>query len=227
MSKIIGYRRVSTTKQEKSGLGLEAQTKIISDYAAKTSSQLLKCYLDIDSGKINDRTELTKALAHAKATRAILVVGVLDRISRNSLFINQLLESGVDFVDASSPNDTPFITRIKAALAQEEREKISQRTKLALAAAKARGVLLGGRRHNARKDHLSAAGRIGGAKSAVVRRQRAIDTYGFLVPQIKQLRTDNHTFEQIANHLNQSDYRTTRGGKFTPMAVLRILKQTA
>ena len=122
---IIGYLRVSTKKQGDSGLGLEAQKAAVEAYARQDGAKVGAWYTEIETGKRNDRPELARALAHARRSRAVLAVGVLDRIGRNSYFINKLLETGVDFVDCQAPNDSPFVTRIKAAVAQEELEKIS------------------------------------------------------------------------------------------------------
>jgi DNA invertase Pin-like site-specific DNA recombinase len=146
MPDIIGYYRVSTVGQGESGLGLEAQKAAVQAYARQINGRIRAEYVEVESGKRNDRPELAKALAHARRSKAVLAVGVLDRLSRNSYLINQLLETKVDFVDCQAPHDPPMVTRIKAALAQDELEKISKRTRDALNACKARGMLLGSAR---------------------------------------------------------------------------------
>ncbi len=179
---IIGYRRVSTQQQGKSGLGLEAQDDGLQQYAKLTGGKLLRVYTEIETGGRNGRPELAKAQAHAKRAGAVLAVAVLDRLSRNSFFINELLESGVDFVDCQSPHDTPFITRIKAAVAQEELEKISQRTKAALAAYKARGGKLGAARPECRNNLTATARRKGAAAGAIVTAANARAAYADIAP---------------------------------------------
>ena len=146
MPDIIGYYRVSTVGQGESGLGLEAQKAAVQAYARQINGRIRAEYVEVESGKRNDRPELAKALAHARRSKAVLAVGVLDRLSRNSYLINQLLETKVDFVDCQAPHDPPMVVRIKAALAQDELEKISRRTRDALKACKARGTLLGSAR---------------------------------------------------------------------------------
>ena len=141
--KFIGYLRVSTEKQGQSGLGLDAQRKAIEDYLNGGRWELLAEYVEIESGKRSDRPELAKALAHSKATGATLVIAKLDRLSRNVAFISNLMESGVEFVAADMPMANRLTVHVLAAVAEHEREMISQRTSAALAAAKARGAKLG------------------------------------------------------------------------------------
>ena len=141
--KFIGYLRVSTEKQGQSGLGLDAQRKAIEDYLNGGKWELLAEYVEIESGKRSDRPELAKALAHSKATGATLVIAKLDRLSRNVAFISNLMESGVEFVAADMPMANRLTVHVLAAVAEHEREMISQRTSAALAAAKARGAKLG------------------------------------------------------------------------------------
>jgi DNA invertase Pin-like site-specific DNA recombinase len=146
MPDIIGYYRVSTQDQGESGLGLEAQKAAVVAYSRQVNGRIRGEYVEVESGKRNNRPELARALAHARRSKAVLAVGVLDRLSRNSYLINQLLETKVDFVDCQAPHDPPMVTRIKAALAQDEVEKIAKRTRDALRAAKARGTVLGSAR---------------------------------------------------------------------------------
>src|SRR5258707_11131502 len=141
--KFIGYLRVSTEKQGQSGLGIEAQRKAIEHYLNGGRWELLAEYVEIESGRRSDRPELTKALAQSKATGATLVIAKLDRLSRNAAFISNLMESGVEFVAADMPMANRLTVHVLAAVAEHEREMISQRTTAALAAAKARGTKLG------------------------------------------------------------------------------------
>jgi DNA invertase Pin-like site-specific DNA recombinase len=141
--KFIAYYRVSTDRQGKSGLGLNAQRKAVEDYLNGGRWTLVNEFTEIESGKRNDRPKLEEALAACKKQKAKLVIAKLDRLSRNLAFIATLMESGVEFVAVDNPHATKLTIHILAAVYQHEREMISQRTKDALAAAKKRGQRLG------------------------------------------------------------------------------------
>lgn len=140
---IISYQRVSTDKQGNSGLGLEAQKAAITEYARRNDATVKQEFIEIESGKINERPKLSQALHHAKITGATLVIAKLDRLSRNAAFLLTLRDSGVKFVAADMPDANDLTVGILAVIAQHEREAISKRTKEALKAAKARGQRLG------------------------------------------------------------------------------------
>ena len=139
MPKYVAYYRVSTERQGKSGLGLAAQRRKASDFIDSTDT-LIAEFCDIQSGRDDDRTELQNALALAKRENAKLIIARLDRFSRRVSFIAQIMEQGIGLVCAEMPNASDFQLHIFAALAQEERRLISERTKAALAEAKRRGV---------------------------------------------------------------------------------------
>ena len=141
----IAYNRVSTEKQGRSGLGLEAQQAAAKAFVASrgASGKLLASYTEIESGKRVDRPELAKALEHARLTDGVLLIAKLDRLSRDAHFLLGLPKAGVRFTAADMPHADNFTVGIMALVAQKERESISERTKAALAAAKARGVKLG------------------------------------------------------------------------------------
>lgn len=139
----ITYLRVSTARQGASGLGLEGQREAVTTFAAGRRIAILDEYLEVESGKKNDRPALTAALAHAKREGAILLIAKLDRLARSVALISSLMEAGVDFRAADMPDANKFLLHIFAAVAEYEREQISARTKSALTAAKARGVRLG------------------------------------------------------------------------------------
>src|ERR1700755_90925 len=141
--KVVAYYRVCTAAQGRSGLGLEAQRSAVEGYCRGRDCQLLSEFTEVESGKRNDRPELAKALHHAKVTGATLVIAKLDRLSRNVAFLAALQESGTRFVCADMPEANERTIHIMAAVAQAERKMISQRTRDALAAAKARGAVLG------------------------------------------------------------------------------------
>src|SRR6516162_1518825 len=141
--KFVAYFRVSTDRQGKSGLGLEAQRETVMGYLNGGRWTLVGEFTEVESGKRADRPELEKALAACKRQKAKLVIAKLDRLSRNLAFIATLMESGVEFVAVDNPHANKLTVHILAAVAQHEREMIAQRTKDALQAAKARGVVLG------------------------------------------------------------------------------------
>src|SRR5882672_7409199 len=149
-SKFVAYLRVSTAKQGRSGLGLEAQRESVRQFVVSRSGKIIAPELvEVETGKRNDRPELGKALKRCRLTGATLVVAKLDRLSRNAAFLMTLRDSGVDFIAADLPEANTMTVGVMAVVAQHEREAISQRTKAALQAAKARGTKLGGRRTGA------------------------------------------------------------------------------
>jgi DNA invertase Pin-like site-specific DNA recombinase len=148
----VAYYRVSTGRQGHSGLGLDAQRKAVRDYlGGNPENQLVAEHTEIESGKRSDRPELQAALATCKRHKATLIIAKLDRLARNVAFIANLMESGVEFVAVDNPHASKLMLHMLAAFAEHEREQISSRTKVALAAAKARGVKLG------RHGHILAA----------------------------------------------------------------------
>ena len=138
----IAYFRVSTDRQGKSGLGLDAQQQAVRDFLAGRG-ELLNAFTEIESGRRNDRPQLAAALAACKKHKAVLLIAKLDRLARNVFFISGLMESGVEFIAVDMPEANRLTIHILAAVAEHEREMISQRTKAALHAAKARGTKLG------------------------------------------------------------------------------------
>src|SRR5215204_1635004 len=140
--RFVAYLRVSTARQGASGLGLDAQRTAVAEHV-NGHGALLREFIEIESGKRNDRPQLAAALAHAKATGATLIVAKLDRLARNVAFISALMESGVDFIAADMPMANRLTVHVLAAVAEHEAAMISARTKVALAAAKARGQKLG------------------------------------------------------------------------------------
>jgi DNA invertase Pin-like site-specific DNA recombinase len=215
MSKhFIAYYRVSTAKQGASGLGLEAQRHSVA--AFMHNGTLLAEYTEIESGKKNIRPQLQAAIDHAKRTNATLVIAKLDRLSRNVAFIFALRDSGVDFACADMPDANTLTIGIFAALAQHERELISQRTKDALAAKKARGFTLG------TLANLTEAGRSLGAQRTS-ENARANEANRRAKAMIQHLRTQNLTMRAIAAYLNDNGFRTVRGKTFYPATVRHLM----
>jgi DNA invertase Pin-like site-specific DNA recombinase len=143
MQRWVSYLRVSTEKQGASGLGLEAQRDAVTTFASSRRGEIIAEYVEVESGKKDDRPALARAIAHAKRVGATLLIAKLDRLARSVALISSLMETGVDFVAADMPDANRFVLHIMSAVAEYEREQISARTKAALAAAKARGVKLG------------------------------------------------------------------------------------
>jgi DNA invertase Pin-like site-specific DNA recombinase len=212
--KLVAYRRVSTDKQGKSGLGLEAQDAAIRAYAQRTHCTIVGEFLEVETGKRSDRPELVRAIACAKQHKAALIIAKLDRISRRVAFIANLMEAGVDFFSADSPDDEPFITHVKASFAEEEARKISQRTRAALAALKARGVKLG------KPENMTDEAR---AKGAAENRNQAVVAYALVNPLVRSWRADGLTLGAIAEKLNEGGYRTRGGTPWAAMQVKRVL----
>jgi len=143
--KWVAYYRVSTDRQGESGLGLDAQRKAVADYLNGGNWVLATAYTEVESGKrTNNRPQLAAALTTCKKLKAKLIVAKLDRLSRNVAFISTLMNSGVEFVAADMPHANKMTLQVLAVFAEHERDQISARTKQALAAAKERGVKLGG-----------------------------------------------------------------------------------
>lgn len=212
VTKIVAYYRVSTAKQGRSGLGLEAQRKAVADYVALHGAKIEDEFTEIESGKIKtgDRPQLKRAIAVARAKRAVLCVAKLDRVGRRAAdILNLLNDSKVKVVFADSPNASQLQIGILAVVAEEEARAISNRTKLALAACKARGIRLGnpyGARalKRYRVKHGNAPGCAGARKGAD---EFACDIRDFIKPYIINGMTDT----AIAEALNDDGIETRRG----------------
>jgi len=218
--KIVNYLRVSTRKQGSSGLGLDAQRSAIAAYAAQRHAKVVETFTEIESGKVNARPELLKALHLAKVTGATLVIAKLDRLSRNAAFLLTLRDSGVRFVAADMPDANDLTVGIMALVAQQEREAISKRTKEALGAAKARGVRLGN------PNGATALRRAGQGNSASVRAIQAhADDHALnLQPVITALAAEGITsLGTVADALNERGMLTPRGGRWHKSSVRNLL----
>jgi DNA invertase Pin-like site-specific DNA recombinase len=227
-TKVIAYYRVSTKKQGKSGLGLEGQKSAVADHIRQHGGKLVAEYMEVETGKRKDRPELLKATAHAKRSKARLVVAKLDRLARNVAFTSALMETNVDFVACDNPHANKFTIHILAAVAEHEAEQISQRTKAALAAARRRGVKLGSARpgHWEGRDHLRHAGLKKARKAAAeALRQGFQEEYVDLFPVVSGLRRKGESLQTIANELNDMGHTTRRGKPWNRMQVSRVLQR--
>jgi DNA invertase Pin-like site-specific DNA recombinase len=217
--KYVAYYRVSTGAQGRSGL--EAQREAVARYAG--TGEILAEYTEVESGKKSaNRPQLAAALQDAKRRRAILVIATLDRLARNLHFVTGLMESRVPFVAADAPDDEPFILHMRAAWAQEEARKISQRTKAALAAARARRTKLGGRRVSV--DRFAQIAKEGRLVSAKVRSAATIERRKDMAPVIEGLQAWGvGSLSKLAAALNERGIRAPRGGEWSPAQVRRVL----
>jgi DNA invertase Pin-like site-specific DNA recombinase len=220
--RIVAYERVSTARQGRSGLGLEAQRKAIDDFAASRSADVIARFTEIESGRNPDRPELGKALHLAKVTGATLVIAKLDRLSRNAAFLLALRDSGVSFLAADMPEANDLTIGIMALVAQQERDAISRRTKEALAAAKARGVKLGNPNGAAA---LRRAGRGGEPLRNAI--DRNADAFARdLAPIIADIRAEGaKSLRAIAEELTIRGVRTRRGGRWGVSNVGNLLER--
>jgi len=213
MKQFVVYYRVSTRRQGDSGLGLDAQRRDIDLYLdtyAEVPFEVIGEFTDTKSGKDDDRPELWKAIDLAEKTGATLLVAKLDRLSRRVSFISAIMErKRLNFVVACMPTADKFNLHIYAALAEQEREFISLRTKQALAPMKETGKL-GGNRGNIDKANEAARA------TADAHASKVMDT-------IKPLRDAGRTLQQIADTLNRTGVTTARGGKWYPTTVKNVL----
>jgi DNA invertase Pin-like site-specific DNA recombinase len=216
----VSYLRVSTQRQGKSGLGLEAQRESVSGFLNGGRWTLVAELVEVESGKRSDRPELVKALSLCRLRKATLLVAKIDRLSRNVAFISALMESGVQFMAVDMPQANQLTVHIMAAMAEYEAKAISERTKAALAAAKARGTVLGGLKWN-----LPSVGKQG-RKAAIKARQANAARYRVdVLPTIQDAQSKGAvTLRQIAEVLNAEGTPAPRGGEWSAVQVQRILK---
>jgi len=220
-SKFVAYYRVSTDRQGRSGLGLEAQQEAVRSYLNGSSWQLVAEVVEVESGKRADRPKLAEALKLCRLHGATLVIAKLDRLARNVAFVSNLMESGVDFTAVDFPQANRLTVHILAAVAEHEAAMISQRTKAALAAAKARGKKLGGDRGN-----IAALSARGNHASAVIRGQRAAKRAGDLAPIIREVQAAGAaSLRQVAAELTRRGFTTARGGQWSAVQVKRVMER--
>lgn len=214
--KIVTYCRVSTTKQGVSGLGLEAQTAAVIDYSARTGGDVVASFVEVESGKRNDRPQLLAAIAEAKRTGAILVIAKLDRLARNAAFVMTLRDTGVQFVACDMPDANTLTVGIFAVMAQHEAEMISARTRAALAAKKARGAKLG------KPENLTVEAREKG-RAAHSRNAQANPNTRTARGYAALLCAQGLSLRVVAGKLNAEGYKTARGGQYSAVQVARLV----
>jgi DNA invertase Pin-like site-specific DNA recombinase len=209
MRQAIGYIRVSTTKQGRSGLGLEAQQEALQRFAEAEGFAFAETFTEVESGKYGDdhRPALAKALERARKAKAPIIVAKLDRLSRDVHYISGLMKHRVPFIVTELGADTdPFLLHLYAALAEKERKLISDRTKAAMKAAKARGIVLGGLRDKGVELQREAQERAEGLRGVFAE-------------------LANLSARKAAEELNARGVSTPEGGKWYATQVIRVRKR--
>jgi len=226
--KFVAYYRVSTAKQGLSGLGLEAQRTAVESYLNGGRWRLVGAFTEVESGRRFDRPELEAAIDACRLKGATLVIAKLDRLSRDVHFLTGLQRQGVDFVACDMPQANRFTVTIMAAVAEQERDAISSRTKAALAEIK--------RKLDAGQPHVSRAGnivtRLGSPHpiptprpdlGVAARKARADDFARRVQPTALALRDEGLSLGRVAARLNEASIPTARGARWTPTSVKRVL----
>ncbi|MDA3961255.1 MAG: recombinase family protein [Planctomycetota bacterium] len=225
--RFVSYLRVSTSRQGSSGLGLEAQRKRVESHVEQTSGSLVAEYVEVESGRRKDRRQLTEAIKQAQREKATLLVAKLDRLARSVAFISALKESGVRFQALDLPSFAGdggpvggLLLHVLASVGQFEAEIISQRTKDALAAAKARGVKLG-------KPENLIAGRSSPAKRWNTQQRKSAANYAEDIREHVERAVSEGAIgvRAITRWLNDNGVTTSRGGQWHPTTVSRILNR--
>lgn len=217
--KFVAYFRVSTYRQELSGLGLDAQRQSVMEFLSGQQGNLVEEFTEVESGGNVNRPKLALAIESCRRHRAVLLISKLDRLGRNVAFIANLMDSGVPFIAADHPTAKPFELHIFAALGQEELRMISERTKAALAAAKARGQKLGWAMPGREEEQMEASER-GAASNKAIANQFAAN----ILPVIREIQAAGvSTLVGIANALNARGVKTARNGRWHAATVRAVL----
>ena len=217
----VAYYRVSTDRQGRSGLGLDAQKNAVQAYLNRSGGALRAEFTEVQSGKDDDRLQLSEALKLCRLTNSTLLIAKLDRLSRNVAFLATLQQAGTKFVACDLPEANELVVHILAAVAQAERKAISERTKAALAAARARGVRLGN--PYLKPGNAASADFARRARSESVRR-RATEL-GEVIAHAEQ--RGCNTLRKLADHLNQLGVTTPQGTRWHANSVRRIRQRMA
>lgn len=208
MTNYVFYGRVSTGRQQASGLGLEAQQEAARRYCLQTNSVIVAEYVETESGGKSDRPQLIRALAHCRRVKCVLLIARLDRLSRSLSFVAQLLDANVDIKCADMPEANRLLLQMLAVFGEHERQMIRDRTKAALAAAKARGVILG-------------------SHGKVLAAQNKADALVFarmMKPALLDAETAGcKSLSEHADFLNAEGHRTFTGARWHPMTVKRLI----
>jgi DNA invertase Pin-like site-specific DNA recombinase len=228
-TKMVSYFRISTDKQHRSHLGLEAQMSDVAEYVKREGCELVGSYTETETGKkhsLDNRPALRNAIAHARRAKAVLVVAKLDRLLRSTVVRSMLKTSGIRFVACDQPNASELTIDVLAAVAEDECRRISARTKAALKAYKARGGRLGASLPQCR--NLNHDARVKGATAAgEAARRNAIAAYDDLLPLVSSLKAEGLSLRAIASRLNGDGYRTRNDREWNAVQVRRVLEYAA
>jgi DNA invertase Pin-like site-specific DNA recombinase len=231
--RLIAYYWLDTNRQGDAGADLDAQRAVVEAFAALNDGEVVAEYVEVQWGKRSAWPKLAEAIAHAQAVQGTLVVAKLDRLVRSTAFTTSLATSGVDFACCDNSHVNPATIGIVAAVADDETQRISARTKAGLIAAKERGVKLGSardghwegredrRREGARKGLPAAV-----QAAAKARAAKAQEAYRGLLPRIVAMRNEERlTLAEIAKRINAEGHTTRAGLPFTATMIIRLLKR--
>jgi DNA invertase Pin-like site-specific DNA recombinase len=206
--RFVTYYRVSTDRQGRSGLGLEAQQEAVSQFLAGRNALVLCTFVEVESGGKDDRPKLREAIAACQRGKATLLIAKLDRLARSVAFIANLMDGNTEFIACDMPEASRLLLHVMAAFAEHERRIIGERTKAALAAAKARGVRLGANGAELARKHKSSA-----AAFALT-----------MQPSVEAaIRSGARTSRHLATYLNGANILSREGGRWHPASVSRLL----
>jgi DNA invertase Pin-like site-specific DNA recombinase len=204
----VTYYRVSTDRQGRSGLGLDAQREAVRQFLATRSATVIQEFVEVESGGKDDRPKLREAIAACQRGKATLLIAKLDRLARSVAFIANLMDGNTEFIACDMPEASRLLLHVMAAFAEHERQVIGDRTKAALAAAKARGVRLGANGTELARKHKASAE----AFAAAMR------------PSIEIAYSSGaRTSRQLAAYLNHANIVSREGGRWHPASVVRLL----
>jgi DNA invertase Pin-like site-specific DNA recombinase len=223
--KLVAYYRVSTKRQQLSGLGLAAQRRDVATLAANDGATVVAEYTEAESAwkdTLNNRPQLQRAIAHAKAAHAVLVIAKLDRLARSVWVTQELKRGGIRFIACDNPNANELTIDLLSVINEDESRRISARTRAAMAAAKRQGRSFGTPGNLTRK--AAQLGRDRGAKAS---HERAVKYYEHLTPIVAGLKASGKSLAQIAFDLNAQGYETRRKCPWTKVQVARILQRVA
>lgn len=219
MKKYVPYFRVSTQKQEKSGLGLESQKSMVNNFIKLNGGEMLEAFTEIETGTSKkQRTEIYKAIDYAKQHGAVLVIAKLDRLARNVHFISSLMETGVEFVCCDMPSANNLTIFLMSAIAEEEAKTISLRTKAALEAKRMQGFRLGSP-ENLKQEHRQKGAEAMKLKAQLNKANQQATAL------IVQYREKGYSYDKIVELLTNLNFKTVTGKIFTSTTVMRLYKR--
>ncbi|MFB3389845.1 recombinase family protein [Flavobacterium sp. LAR06] len=220
MKKFVAYYRVSRKEQGISGLGLSAQKSSVEKYVDGQDGIILKDFTEIETGtNKRERVEIHKAIQQAKNEGAVLVIAKLDRLARNVSFVSSLMDAGIEFLAVDMPSANNFTIHIFSALAEQEAKLISSRTKVALAELKKKGVKLGNPQNLTSEARAKGVQRI---KDNAVNNDRNRQAQSIIL----NCKEKEMSYRQIADYLNQLNFKTRHGNKFYAPTVLQLYNRT-